>query len=121
MPIPEIIFLSSSIASIIFGTYQWWTKRKVVRLESTKLTAEVHASQAIEASNLMDVVNLLLKSMGTIRDELIVEIKKVSGQLDIHALQDTVVQAQMNTELGRINETMCSLKKEKNAEGSNNV
>ncbi len=109
--------LTGTIFSILFGLYQWWQKRKIVKIEREQILADTGASKAIEATNMMEVVNLFMRSMGLMRDELILEIKKVSNMLDAHALQDTTVQTQMNVELGKLNTSIANMKGDKGDKG----
>lgn len=105
MLIEALIILGSSL-SIAFGAHQWWGKRKLMKLEEKKIKVEEGAAQAVEAANMMEMVNIFLKSLNLMRDAITTEIKDVLVQFDAHALQDQMFATEIRGELHRISENI---------------
>lgn len=99
----ELAFIAGIIFSTLFAASQWWSKRKLTILETGKLKTETKAAavimakavveaDAIKATNMVEVVNLVMGGLNLFQEALLAEIRNVGAQLTSHAQDDKTVQ-----------------------------
>lgn len=123
----DAIFFLGAFVSLCFGVWQWQSKAKIDKLEAKKVVAEdtaavasTDASKATEASNMMQVVNIVLTSIAQLSKSsqdglamlgasMTTEMQRIRMQFDAHAAQDAQTAKEIHQELTDIKFNVAAL------------
>lgn len=96
MDVTTVAIVVGAVFSVLFGLYEHFDKRKLVKLQSAEATSNtdknVVEAQGIVAKNLVEVVQLMMSVMNTFKEELASQFKEgftsLHGTIEEHTKQD---------------------------------
>lgn len=100
--ITELVGFISAFVFLCFGLWQWYKAAKLNHLQVVKVMAETDASKSVEATNMMQVVNIVLASIATLNSAMTSGMNSIRAEFATHASQDAVVAKDIHLALSEI-------------------